>query len=119
MEQKTTREVTQGIYKTIPTGLTTSRTQKIGERTKTYIYTTDENNSYIIINGAKYKVKENREFAIKIQRTQIQAKDGAKGLLKFLTEQSDCMDNWEIKILTNCRPFQGTPTQCEIQTYMH
>lgn len=67
---------------------------------KTYAIEVSADNNYITINGNKYKVVNDREFAIKIQKTQIKAIDGALGL-RYLFES---FNGWEQKIIDNCRP---------------
>lgn len=102
-----TRTVTRGIFNRVPTGnyvgnVEQFRTVKIGEQTTVYNYVAEEN--ALIINGAKYKVVEDFEFTIKIQKSQIKAVGGASGLLDFLTRET--LDSWELKIIERCRPMK-------------
>ena len=63
-----------------------------------YTYQTNKANDKIKINGKIYKVVDSWEFAIKVQKTQIQARDAAAGLMKFLLTFSE-LDYWEQQII--------------------
>ena len=53
-----------------------------------------------------YRVVRDWEFAIKIQKTQIRAIDGASGLFDFLTIfDENCSMGWLRKIWDNCKPI--------------
>ena len=49
----------------------------------------DVEKNLLIINNKKIKVIDDNEFTYKLQKTQIKAKNGIKGLVKFLIQSSD------------------------------
>lgn len=106
MEQIAKREVIKGIFKTEPVGNGQVKSIKTGEKKIQYTYKITESNDTIEINGKKYKVVNDREFAYKIQKTQIKAISGAKGLLRLFTEfEASCMDYIEQSIFENVKPI--------------
>lgn len=103
-QDETKRDVIKTNWLKVPTGDGHVKSVANGQTVTPYRYAVSEDNSRIRINGKVYSVKDNFEFTIKIQRTQIQARDGAAGLMKFLTTfQSAVADGWEQKIIQNCR----------------
>lgn len=106
MEIIATKTVKRGIYYRTPTGRYIGGVEQIshiktGEQITEYKFTATADS--IEINGLKYRVEDSGEYAIKIQRTKIQASNGAKGLIKLFL--SDTLDSWERKIIENCKPL--------------
>lgn len=99
------RTVTKGIYNVIDLDNGQKQHVRIGETKTDYHYSVNADNDRISINGKEYKVVSDYEFTIKIQKTQIKAINGAAGLMNFLSGfQNSVSDNWERKIIENCRP---------------
>lgn len=98
----TEKTVKRGIYNRVPVDGGQFKYNEVGEEIINYTFDTDGNN-IIIINGKRYRVEDEREFAIKILRTKIRAADGATGLIKFF--MSEILDSWERKIIDNCKPL--------------
>jgi len=105
-------------------GLTTSRTfrqcdieldyfcenkstarKKTAYNGKEYVYNVNSSNDVLTINGVSFKVVIDFVFSIQVQKTQLKAVDGAFGLLRTLLTFGG--DNWETKIINNCRPLNG------------
>ena len=78
--------------------------QKTAYNGKVYTYTVNASNDVITINGVSFSVVQDFVFAIRVQKTQIKAVDGALGLLKTLLTFGG--DNWETKILNGCKPIK-------------
>lgn len=101
-----TKKVTIGIFNHVPTyidGEKRIKWEKVGERV-TAMYHFAAHPDSIEINGVKYRVEDNREWAIKVLKTKVKAIDGAKGLIKlFMSEQ---LDHWELRIIENCKPMK-------------
>lgn len=99
-----TRRVVKTVWLEVPQPGGQIRHVANGQTVTEYQYAASVDNAYISLNGRVYSVKDNFEWAIKIQRTQIQARSGAAGLIEFLTtHQSKVSDGWEQKIIDNCR----------------
>ena len=76
-----------------------------GKKRKGGTITFDIENSIVIANsGKKLKVVDDYEFTYKIQKTQIKASGGIKGLLKFIGE-----------INTSDSPFNPAVTEMFIE----
>lgn len=98
----TTKTVTRGIYNRVAVGDDQFRHDKVGETATTYAFEVVDA-ATIRINGKCYRVEDDREFAIKVMKIKIKAIDGAKGLVKFLMNET--FDSWELKIIENCKPI--------------
>lgn len=104
-----TKTVTRGIYNRVPTGQRVGNVEqfryiKIGEKVNTYAFEVIDHNT-ISINGKAYKIENSSEFAIKVMKTKIKAFGGASGLLKLFTKSNADNDNWETRIIENCKPI--------------
>lgn len=97
------RVVKKSIVRTVVLPDGQKRWVKEGENTFVHSYEYNNGNDKIKIDGKIYAVRDSLEFAIKIQKTQLQAVGGARGLIRFLCSQSPCSDSWESKITNNCK----------------
>lgn len=99
----------RGIYNYVPTGIFVGgveqkRAVKVGERTVTYSFVAHDD--CLEIDGVKYRVKDDREWAIKIMKTHIKAIDGPKGLLKLILTFWPTLDTIEQRIIEKCKPMK-------------